>query len=87
MPNLSLKELKLIAKNRSIKVYKSMSKDKLLNKPNAPNPIKENETISKIRKGNVAVIKTIKNIRKLYLKQKEEENKTIRNIREKMQTK
>ena len=87
MLNLSLKELKVIAKNRRIKAYKSMSKDKLLNKPNAPKPIKKNETISKIRKGHVAVNKIIKNIRKPYLKQKEEKNKTIRNMREKIQTK
>ena len=30
MLNLSVKELKLIAKNRGIEVYKSMSKDELL---------------------------------------------------------
>ena len=33
MLNFSLKELKLVAKNRGIKDYKSMSKDKLLSMP------------------------------------------------------
>ena len=32
MLNLSVKELKLIAKNRGIEVYKSMSKDELLSR-------------------------------------------------------
>ena len=35
---LSLKELNLIAKNRDIKDYKSMSKDKLLSILNVLNP-------------------------------------------------
>ena len=41
MPNLSLQKLKLIAKNGGIKGYKSMSKDKLLSKLNASQPIKD----------------------------------------------
>ena len=40
MLNLSLEQLKLIAKNRGIKGYKNMSKDKLLGILNAPEPIK-----------------------------------------------
>ena len=40
MLNLSLEQLKLIAKNRGIKGYKNMSKDKLLGTLNAPEPIK-----------------------------------------------
>ena len=52
MLNLSLKELKLIAKNRDIKGYKVMSKDKLLSMRNTPEPIKENKPIKDIRKEN-----------------------------------
>ena len=40
MLNLSLEQLKLIAKNRGIKGYKNMFKDKLLGILNAPEPIK-----------------------------------------------
>ena len=50
MLNLSLKELKLNAKNRGIKGYRSMSKDKLLSMLNTPEPIKENKSIKDIRK-------------------------------------
>ena len=39
--NLPQKELKLIAKNRGIEVYKSMSKPKLLSIFKAPEPIKK----------------------------------------------
>ena len=42
MLNLSLKVLKLIAKNRSIKGYKRMSKNKLINSLKASKPIKRN---------------------------------------------
>ena len=47
MLNLSLKELKLIAKYRGIKGYKIMSKDKLLNMRNVTELIKENKDIRK----------------------------------------
>ena len=40
--NLSLKELKLIAKNRGVKDYKRMSRDELLRILNASKPIKKN---------------------------------------------
>ena len=40
MLNLSLKELKLVAKNRGIKGYKSMSKNKLIRMLNRTEPIK-----------------------------------------------
>ena len=40
MQNLSLKELKLVAKNRGIKGYKSMSKNKLIRMLNRTEPIK-----------------------------------------------
>ena len=43
MLNLSLNELKLIAKTRSIKGYKSMSEDKLLSALNAAESVKEIE--------------------------------------------
>ena len=44
MLNLSLKELKLIAKNRDIRGYKKMSKDKLLIAVKEPKTIKNNPT-------------------------------------------
>ena len=50
MFNLSLKKLKLIAKNTGIKGYKSMSKDKLLSMFNTSGSIKENKNIKDIRK-------------------------------------
>ena len=43
MLNLSLKELKLIAKNRRINGHKSVSKDKLLSMINTSKPIKITE--------------------------------------------
>ena len=43
MLRLSLKELKLITENRSIKCYRSMSEDELLSALNAPESLKENE--------------------------------------------
>ena len=42
MLNLLLKELKLIAKNRGIKCYKSMTKDKLFSMLNTPEQKKTN---------------------------------------------
>ena len=50
MLNLSLKKLRLVAKNRGIKGHKSMSKDRLLSMLNTPEPIKQNKTIKDIRK-------------------------------------
>ena len=50
MFNLTLKKLKLIAKNTGIKGYKSMSKDKLLSMFNTSGSIKENKNIKDIRK-------------------------------------
>ena len=47
MLNLSLNELKLIAKIRGIKGYESMSEDKLLSAPNESESVK---TITEIRK-------------------------------------
>ena len=41
--NLSINELKLIAKFRGIKCYKSMSEDELLSALNAPESLKESE--------------------------------------------
>ena len=43
MLNLSLNELKLIAKSRSIKGYKSMSEDRLVSALNASELVKESE--------------------------------------------
>ena len=50
MLNLTLKELKLIAKNRNIKDYKGVSKDKLIGLLKALKPIKRNKIITDIRK-------------------------------------
>ena len=62
MLNLSLKELKLIAKNRDIKGYKIMSENTLLSIINAPEPIKViwaiNKTIKDIRNKNSDAGKT-----------------------------
>lgn len=41
MPNLSLEELKQTAKNRGIKGYKNMFKNKLLSMLNTPKLIKK----------------------------------------------
>ena len=62
---LSLKELKLIAKNRDIKSYKSMSKDKLLSMLNAPEPVKENKPIKDIIK-KINISKILKDIRNFF---------------------
>ena len=48
MLNLSLKELRLIAKNRDIKGYKGMSEDKLLSMLQESKPKPEPEPIKKI---------------------------------------
>ena len=63
MLNLLLKELKLIAKTRGIKGYKSMSKNKLLSILNAPKPIKKNKTIKDIRKENSNIDEILKDIK------------------------
>ena len=81
MLNLALKELKVIAKNRGIKVYKSMSKDKLFSMLNTPEPIKENKTIEDIRKDNSNIDEIINLIKPLFEQEPIKENKTIKNIR------
>ena len=48
MINLSLNELELKAKNRGIKGYKSMPKNKLLSILDASGPIKENLVNTKL---------------------------------------
>ena len=55
MLNLLLKDLKLIAKTRGIKGYKSMSKDKLLSMLNIPKPVKENKPTRDIRKKKIII--------------------------------
>ena len=52
MLNLTLNELRLVAKNGGIKGYKNMSKDKLLIMLYTPEPIKEKKTIKDIIKEN-----------------------------------
>ena len=52
MLNLSLNDLKLIAKSRGIKGIKSMSEDRLLSALNASESVKENEAHEILRKKN-----------------------------------
>ena len=66
MLNLSLKELKLLAKNRGIKGYNSMCKDKLLSMLNTQRPIKENKTIKDISKEKFNADKIFRDIRTLF---------------------
>ena len=65
MLNVSLKELRLVAKNRGIKGYKSMSKSTSLNILNRPEPIKENKTIKDIRKENFNINEILTDIKPL----------------------
>ena len=60
VPNLSLNELKLVEKNRVIKGYKTMSKDRLLSNFNASESMEESENMPDTTKIN----KTIREIRK-----------------------
>ena len=62
MLNLSLNELKLIAKSRGIKCYKSISEDRLLSALNASESVKESEYMPDPRKIN----KTIREIKENY---------------------
>ena len=57
---LSLKESRQVAKNRGIKDYKSISKDKLLILLNTPEPIKDNKTIKEIEKKILILAKYLK---------------------------
>ena len=70
MLDLSLKELRLIAKNRDIKGYKTMSKNKWLNMLSTSEPIKENKTTKDIRKENSNIDDILKDTKPL-LKQKQ----------------
>ena len=63
MLDLSLNELRPIAKIRDIKDYKSMSKDKLLSILDKSEQVKKT---SDIRKENVNSNKTLKDKRTLY---------------------
>ena len=58
--------IKTNCKNRGIKGYKNMSKDKLLSICNAPESIKENETIKDIRKENSNIDDILKDIKPLF---------------------
>ena len=57
---LSLKESRQVAKNRGIKGYKSISKDKLLILLNTPEPIKDNKPIKEIEKKILMLAKYLK---------------------------
>ena len=63
MVNLSLNELKLIAKIRGIKGYESMSEDKLLSALNKSEPVK---TVREIRKENHNENKIFSDLRFLF---------------------
>ena len=63
MLNLSLNELKLIAKSRGIKGYKTMSEDRLLSALNPLESMKESEAMPNSTKIN----KTNREIRKKKL--------------------
>ena len=64
MLNLLLKELKLIAKNRGIKCYKSMTKDKLFSMLNTPEQRKQ--TIKDIEEENFDTGKILRDMRTLF---------------------
>ena len=73
MLNLSLNELKLIAKSRGIKGYKSMPEDRLLSSLNAWESVKESETMSDPKKINT----TIREIRR----ENRDEDKILTDLR------
>lgn len=83
MLNLSIKELKPIARNRGIKGYKTMSKDKLLSIFYAPKAIKTNKTIKDIRKKNSSINEILKYMKPLFETESIKENKTIRHKKRK----
>ena len=60
MLNLSLNKLKLIAKNRDIKDYKRMSKNKSLKILKETKPIKINKTTTEKKKKILMQIKCLK---------------------------
>ena len=66
MPDLSLKELRAVAKIRDIKDYKSMSKDKLLSMLDKSEQVKKTKAIRDIRKENFDSGKILGDIRTLY---------------------
>ena len=71
MPYLSLNELKLIAKSRDIKGYKSMSEERLLSALNASKLVKESQkNFDNIesRRNEDNIIKDIRNLFKLEKK-------------------
>ena len=74
MLNLSLNELKLIAKSRGIKGYKSMSEERLLSSLNESESVKETEKnfddarIEKIKKGFNELRDKTKEIEKKFLR-------------------
>ena len=81
MVNLSLKELELIAKNRDIKEYKSLSIDKslsILDKPAKAKKNKQTKAIKDIRKENFNSNKILRDIRTLYESDEEDYFKPIR---------
>ena len=71
MPYLSLNELKLIAKSRDIKGYKSMSEERLLSALNASKLVKESQKNfdnTESRRNEDNIIKDIRNLFKLEKK-------------------
>ena len=86
MVNLSLKELKLIAEFRGIKVYENMSEDKLLRAFNASESSKENENNFDDTKPKINFSKSrIEEIRKKFTELRHKFSKSkINKIRRKL---
>ena len=74
MLHLTLEKLRLIIKNRNIKGYKTISKDKLLNLSNAPE-LKWNKTV----KDNAINNETIRDIHILFEPDRKDYHEPIRN--------
>ena len=78
MLDLSLTELRAIAKNRGIKEYKSMSKDKLLRIIDKSEQVKRTKAIRDIRKRNFNSDKILREIRTLYESEEEDYYEPVR---------
>ena len=66
MLNLSVKELEVKAKNRGIKVYESLSIDKLLSIFDKSEKAKKTKAVKDVRKANFNSDKMLRDIGTLY---------------------